>query len=267
MSVQTLYTAATGMSSMETKLNVIANNLANIETTGFKRDRVNFEDLFYDNQHMPGTEDRSGQRAPVGIQIGLGTNIVATQSDFSQGGFKQTGNQLDIVIEGRGFFQVMDPSGDIYYTRAGNFIRNRDGNLALASSNIGRLIEPPITIPPDATDISVSAEGIVAVRQPGSQEMTQVGTIELASFVNPEGLLKLGDNLYAQSDASGTPTLSSPGQDGVGLLRQGVLEASNVEPVTELIDLITTQRAFEMNSQVIKTADDLLQTVANLRRY
>lgn len=267
MSVQTLYTAATGMTGMETKLNVIANNLANIETTGFKRDRVNFEDLFYDHVHMPGTEDQSGQRAPLGIQIGLGTNVVSTQSDFSQGGFKQTDNQLDLVIQGIGFFQILDPSGEIYYTRAGNFIRNRDGRLAMASSNIGRLLEPPITIPQDATEISISAEGIVAVRQPGSQELTQVGTIELATFVNPEGLLKIGDNLYAQTDASGTPTLASPGQDGVGLIRQGFLEASNVEPVQELIDLITTQRAFEMNSQVVKTGDDMLQTVANLRRY
>jgi flagellar basal-body rod protein FlgG len=267
MSVQTLYTAATGMTSLETKLDVIANNLANIETTAFKRDRANFEDLFYRYEAMPGAQDSAGQYTAVGTQIGLGSRVSSTQSHFSQGAFKQTNGELDVLIEGRGFFQVMDPSGQTYYTRAGNLTKNRDGNLVVASASMGRLLEPPITIPPDATEISISAEGIVAVRQPGNQQLSEVGTLELAVFINPEGLLKLGENLYSQTDASGPPTLGTPGQDGVGLVRQGALEASNVEPVAELIDLITTQRAFELNSQAIKAGDEVLQTVANLRRY
>ena len=267
MSVQTLYTAATGMTSLETKLDVIANNLANVETTAFKRDRANFEDLFYRHEKVPGAQDSAGQYTPVGTQIGLGSCVSSTQSAFSQGAFKQTGGELDIAIEGRGFLQVMDPSGQTYYTRAGNLTKNRDGNLVMASANIGRPIEPPITIPSDATEISISAEGIVQVRQPGSQQLSQVGTLELAVFVNPEGLMKLGENLYTQTDASGPPTLGNPGQDGIGMIRQGMLEASNVEPVQELIDLITTQRSFELNSQAIKVGDELMQTVANLRRY
>jgi flagellar basal-body rod protein FlgG len=189
------------------------------------------------------------------------------QSEFVQGSFKQTGGQLDVAIEGPGFFQVMDPNGMTYYTRAGNFSKNANGNLVLGSANMGRLLQPPITIPPDAIEISISPEGMVSVRQPGSQNMSQIGQIELAMFVNPQGLLKLGENLYAETDASGAPTLGNPGQDGLGLLRQNSLEASNVEPVHELIDLITTQRAFELNAQAVKAGDEMMQTVANLRRY
>lgn len=267
MSIQTLYTAATGMSSMEQKLDVIANNLANLETTAFKKDRANFEDLFYRNPILPGAQDTAGQYTPTGVHIGLGSTVSSVQADFRQGAFRQTGNELDVVIEGRGFFQVLDPNGTTYYTRAGNFSKNSNGNLVMGSANIGRLLQPPITIPEDATGISISAEGVVSVRQPGNQQMSQVGTIELASFINPQGLLKMGENLYSETDASGAPTLGNPGQDGMGLLRQSSLEASNVEPVTELIDLITTQRSFELNSQAVKAGDEILQTVANLRRY
>jgi flagellar basal-body rod protein FlgG len=267
MSVQTLYTAATGMTSLETKLDVIANNLANIETTAFKRDRANFEDLFYRHEKLPGDQDTAGQYTAVGVHVGLGSRVSSVQSNFAQGAFQQTGKQLDVTIEGRGFYQVQDPSGETYYTRAGNFSRNRDGNLVLGSANMGRLVQPPISIPEDTTEVSISAEGIVYVRQPGSQNLTQAGRFELATFVNPEGLLKRGENLYSQTDSSGPPTLGNPGQDGMGLLRQGALEASNVEPVQELIDLITTQRSFELNSQAIKVGDELMQTVANLRRY
>jgi len=170
------------------------------------------------------------------------------------------------VIEGQGFFQVTDPNGDTLYTRAGNFSRNANGDLVVGSANTGRLLEPPINIPEDATDVVISSEGIVSVRQPGSQQLTQVGQIELASFVNSEGLLKLGENLYAETDASGTPTQGQPGQDGIGRLQQNALEASNVEPVRELIDLITTQRAFELNSQAVQAGDEMMQIVSNLRR-
>ncbi len=267
MSVQALNAAATGMSAMETKLNVVANNLANIETTGFKRDRANFEDLYYRHEKLPGAEDSASQYTPTGISVGLGVRVSSTQTEFTQGSFDQTDKPLDVAIEGEGFFQVTDPSGQIYYSRAGNFNVNANGYLVMGSAQTGRLIEPPISIPQDTLDISISAEGIVAVRQPNNTQLAQAGQIELAKFINPDGLLKIGENLYSETDSSGPPTLGNPGQDGLGLLRQGALEESNVEPVRELIDLITTQRGFELNSQVVKVGDELLQTVANLRRY
>lgn len=267
MGIQALYSAATGMVGMETKLDVIANNLANLETTAFKRGRANFEDLFYRHEMMPGAQDSAGQFTPTGIAIGMGTRCSSTQTDFVQGAFKQTNRELDWAIEGRGFFQVADPSGDILYTRAGNFSLNANGDLVLGSANTGRLLEPPITVPQDATAIVVSAEGIVSVRQPGNVQLSQVGQVELATFVNPEGLLKLGENLYAETDASGTPTLGTPALDGLGKIRQNTLEASNVEPVNELIDLITTQRAFELNSQCVQVGDEIMQVVANMKRF
>lgn len=267
MSVQTLYTAATGMTALETKLDVIANNLANVETTAFKRDRANFEDLFYRCEKFPGEEDSAGKYAPTGISIGMGSRVSSTQTDFTQGGFDQTGKELDVLIEGTGFFQILDPNGDTYYTRAGNFSKNSNGEIVMGSASTGRLLQPPITIPPDAQAIVISPEGIVSVRQPKNNQLSQVGQIELAYFYNPQGLLKKGENLYAETDASGAPTLGNPGQDGLGLLRQGSLELANVEPIHELIDMIKTQRAFEMNSQVIQAGDQVLQTVANLRRY
>lgn len=268
MTIQALYSAATGMTSMESKLDVIANNLANIETTAFKVDRANFEDLFYDHEVYPGSQDTSGQYTPTGIAVGYGSRVSSVQTNFLQGAFRQTGETLDLAIEGRGFFQALDPStGETVYTRAGNFSLNANGEIVMGSASIGRLLEPSITIPEDATDISITPEGIVSVKQPGSVELSQVGQIELARFVNPEGLLKLGENLYAETDASGTATLGTPGQDGLGVVRQTMLEASNVEPVRELIDMITTQRAFELNSKAIQTGDELLQVVTNLKRF
>ncbi len=266
MSVQTLYSAATGMAAMETKLDVIANNLANIETTAFKRGRPNFEDLFYRHEPMPGAEDPSGQYTATGSSIGLGSRVSSIQTEFKQGAFQVTERELDVAIEGRGFFKVLDPSGEIVYTRSGNFSVNANGELVMGSANTGRLLEPSIVIPEDSTAISISPQGQVSVRQPGTPQLTQVGEIELVSFINPEGLLKLGENLYAETDASGTPIAGVPGEEGLGVLRQNVLEASNVEPVRELIDLITTQRAFELNSQAVQVGDEIMQLVANLRR-
>jgi len=247
---------------------VIANNLANMETTGFKRGRCNFEDLFYRNEKFPGAEDSQGQRTPTGIAIGMGTRVSSVQTSQAQGSFELTGGKLDVAISGKGFFKVIDPiSGNTVYTRAGNFSLNANGEIVMASANIGRRLEPPLTVPPDATDISISAEGIVSVKQPTNNQMQQIGQIELAQFVNPEGLLKMGENLYSETDASGTAQLGNPGQDGLGTLQQGSLESSNVQPVQELIDLITTQRAFELNSQVVQAGDQVMQTVANMRRY
>jgi len=266
MTVQTLYTAATGMEALETKLDVIANNMANVNTTGFKKDRANFEDVFYRQYRLPGAQDADGNRTPTGIEVGLGTRVSSTQSNYEQGSFETTNNQLDFAIEGDGFFQVNNPNGDPYYTRAGNFGLNAQGQLVLGSANNGYLLEPPITIPQDATDIVVTADGQIQVRTQSSTTLQTIGQLQLAKFLNPDGLLKLGDNLYQKTDASGDETLGNPGQTGLGNIRQGFLEASNVEPVTELIDLITTQRAFELNSQVVQAGDQIMQIVANLRR-
>lgn len=267
MSVQTLYTAATGMCAMETKLDTIANNLANLETVAYKRSRANFEDLLYRQEKLPGAQDSSGQYTAVGIAIGLGTRLSSTQGDFSQGAVEDTGRELDVYIAGEGFFQVRDPTGATYYTRAGNFNVNANGDIVVGSASTGRLLEPQISIPPDATAISISAEGIVSVQQPNTTQMSDIGQIELAKFINPEGLIRLGENLYAESDASGTAVLGTPGQDGLGTLQQNALESSNVEPVQELIDLIKTQRAFELNSQTVQVGDEMMQTVSSLRRY
>lgn len=267
MGIQTLYTAATGMTSLDTKLDVIANNLANIESTAFKADRANFEDLFYRHYKMPGAQDSSGQLTATGVSVGLGSTVASTQTNFMQGAFQQTGKQLDLAIEGQGFFQVLEPAtGETVYTRAGNFNVNSNGDVVMGSANTGRLLEPGITIPSDATAISISADGIVSVKQPGTTAMPQVGQIQLAQFINPDGLLKLGENLYAETDASGAVIQGNPGQEGVGVVRQGMLEKSNVEPVRELIDLITTQRAFELNSQCVKTGDEILHEITTLKR-
>ncbi|MGA2617017.1 MAG: flagellar basal-body rod protein FlgG [Thermoguttaceae bacterium] len=266
MSIQTLHTAATGMSSMQSKLDVIANNLANMETVGFKSGRANFEDLFYHYDKYPGTQDSASQFTPVGILLGMGSRLSSTQCNFQQGSSKTTGNDLDVAIQGQGFFQVKDPTGTVLYTRAGNFSKNANGQIVMGSANIGRLLEPAITIPVDATKVVISSAGVVSVQQPNSQQLQQIGQIELANFINPEGLLKLGENLYSQSDASGNPTLANPGLQGLGTLNQGTLEQSNVDPVNELIDLIATQRAFELNSQAVKAGDQMLQDVTGLIR-
>ncbi len=268
MTVQTLYTAATGMQALETKLDVIANNMANVNTTAFKKDRANFEDVFYRQYRLPGAEDADGNRTATGVEVGLGSRVSSTQTNYEQGAFETTNNQLDIAIEGDGFFQVQNPNGgDFYYTRSGNFNINADGQIVLGSATNGYLLEPSITIPQEAIDIVVSPSGQVQVRTQDSTNLQTVGQIQLAKFVNPDGLLKLGNNLYQQTDATGDPTINDPGAQGFGNLQQGFLEASNVEPVTELIDLITTQRAFELNSQIVQAGDQIMQIVANLRRY
>lgn len=268
MSVQALYTAASGMDAMQTKLDVIANNLANVSTTGFKRDRANFEDLLYRNEVYPGMFDNNQLPTAVGTHIGLGTRVTSVQMDHRQGTVQQTGRELDIAIEGKGFLQVTDPlTQTVQYTRAGNLNINANGQLVLGSALTGRVLEPPIQIPQDASSISISSNGLVSIRRTGSQQMENAGQLTLATFINPDGLLKLGENLYAQTDASSAPLLNNPGQSGTGVIRQGSLEASNVEPVQELIDLITTQRGFELNSQAIQAGDQIMQQIANLRRF
>jgi flagellar basal-body rod protein FlgG len=267
MSVQTLYTAATGMDAMQTKLDVIANNLANINTTAFKRDRANFEDLLYRNEVYPGQLDAQQNPTPTGLEVGLGARVQSTQSDFRQGTIQDTGRDLDIAIEGRGFLQVQDPvTSTPFYTRAGNLNVNANGQLVIGSAQTGRLVEPPITIPPEATAIVINSNGQVMTRTPGTVQLQQQGEIQLASFINPDGLLKMGENMFSQTDASGAANVQPAGTNGLGVIRQRSLEASNVEPVKELIDLITTQRGFELNSQAIQAGDQILQQIANLRR-
>lgn len=267
MSIQSLYTAATGMDAMQTKLDVVANNLANVNTTAFKRDRANFEDLLYRNEVYPGMLDSNQTPTPTGTQVGLGTRLQSTQKDYRQGSMQETGRDLDLAIEGRGFLQVLDPqSQQVMFTRAGNLDINANGNLVIGSAQTGRLIEPPIQIPQDADAVVINPSGQVLVRQPGNTQLNQVGQLQMAQFVNPDGLLKVGENLYQQTDASSQAVQGDPGTNGLGVLRQGALEASNVEPVKELIDLITTQRGFELNSQAVNAGDQLLQLIANIRR-
>jgi len=268
MSVQTLYTAATGMQAMETKLDVIANNLANVNTTAFKKGRANFEDLLYRHTIPPGANPGGSGLAATGTSVGLGTRVSSIQTNFKQGAYENTGNALDVAIEGVGFFQVQDPStGNNLYTRAGNLSVNANGQLVLGSANSGRQLQPAITIPQGATDLSIQRDGNVLYRLQGQNNSSSAGQLQLASFLNPEGLLKLGENLFQETQASGTSTLDIPGNNGLGVLTQGALEASNVEPVQELIDLITTQRSFELNSQAVQAGDQLLQLVSNLRRF
>lgn len=268
MSVQTLYTAATGMESMQTKLDVIANNLANVNTVGFKKGRANFEDLFYRHEALPGTQDSGGGRTAVGTSIGLGSRVSSIQTDFRQGAFQQSSRELDVAIEGNGFFRVTDPAGGTLYTRAGNLSIDATGRLVVGSASTGRVLDPTVTIPDNASGITINPDGTVLVRVPGQASLQSAGQLQLASFLDPEGLLKLGENLYAPTDASGSPTVEgNPGSSGLGVLRQNMLEASNVEPVQELIDLITTQRSFELNSQTVQAGDQMLQIISNLRRF
>ena len=266
MTVQTLYTAATGMEALETKLDVIANNMANINTTAFKKDRANFEDIFYRQYRLPGAEDGDGNRTATGIEVGLGTRVSSTQTNYKQGAFETTNKPLDLAIEGEGFFMVQNPNGGFNYSRAGNFNLNNNGDMVLGSANNGYLIEPNINVPPEATGIVISSDGLVQYSTQDSTTLQNLGQLQLATFINPDGLMKLGDNLYRETSASGTPFIDNPGQNGYGNIRQGFLEASNVEPVNELIDLITTQRSFELNSQVVQAGDQIMQIVANLRR-
>ncbi len=232
--------------TLQTKLAVEANNLANAETVAFKRGVVVLETAGYRDRVLPGIEDSAGQFTAEGVAVGMGVRVAAVRTDFSQGAFQHTTNPLDLAIEGDGFFQVTHPaSGEILYGRAGNFSRNANGEIVLGSSGVGRLLEPAITIPEDALSIAVSSEGIVSVRQPGSSQLTQVGQIELARFVNPSGLRKLAGNLYAETDSSGPATVGNPGQNGLGTIAQHVLEASNVNMATETVQFTLTQRTLQ----------------------
>jgi len=269
MAIMALNSAATGLRALSTRIDVVANNLANAETTAFKRSRVNFEDLMYLQLKPPGITNAAGDLTPAGIYVGLGTRISNTQLDLEQGSLENTGRPLDVAIEGNGFFKVkiLDSIGDGFgFTRNGNFFVNNQGDLVLGMGDGYKLV-PPIQIPPGTTDVSVSESGAVEVKVAGQDKTTRVGQLELSQFINPQGLRLLGGSIYVKTDASGEPITGNPGEDGAGITLQGYLEGSNVDPVKELVTLIKTQRAFELNSQSIQTADQALQTIGNLRRF
>lgn len=261
--IRSLWTAASGMQAQTTNIDVISNNLSNVNTAGFKRSRAEFQDLLYQTMRPPGVDSAGGNQVPTGIQVGHGTRTAATNRLFTQGDFQHTQNELDIAIEGQGFFQIVQPNGDIAYSRAGNFKIDSEGRIV---SPDGYLMEPEITIPTDTIAVSIGTDGTVAVLQPGVTEPTEIGNIELARFVNPAGLSGIGRNLFAQTEASGDPITGTPGEEGYGTLAQGYLEMSNVSVVDEMVNMITAQRAYEINSKAIQTSDEMLQQANNLKR-
>jgi flagellar basal-body rod protein FlgG len=267
MAIAALHSAATGLRALSTQIDVVANNLANAETNSFKRSRVNFEDLMYQVVREPGTQDQTSEVSPSGEFVGLGTRISNTQLDLTQGSLESTDNPLDIGIQGNGFFavKILDSLGSIGYTRNGSFFVNSQSQLVLGMGD-GYQLVPPITLPTGVTDIEVSQDGTISAIKPGSNIQTKVGQFQLTQFINPQGLKLLGGDIYTATEASGKPITTSPEQQGAGQLMGGFVEASNVDPVKELVTMIQTQRAFELNSQSIQTADQILQTVGNLKR-
>jgi len=261
--IRALNTAATGMYAQQLFIDNIANNLANVNTTGFKRVRLEFQDLIYQNIRRAGNTADLGQILPSELQIGHGVRPVASQKSFEQGTINPTDNPLDIAIEGDGFFQVMKPDGSIGYTRDGSFKISPDGALVNAE---GYLIEPDLTVPSDAVSITIARDGTVSVLLYGDVEPSTIGQFELARFVNPAGLSNDGQNLYRETVASGPPLLALPGDEGLGTVSQGYLEGSNVRIVEEMVSMITAQRAYDIASKAIKTSEDMLQTATNLKR-
>jgi len=242
--------------AQQTKMSVISNNLANVNTTGFKQDRAVFEDLLYQTIRQPGAQTTTDNQLPSGLMIGTGVRTVATEKLHTQGNIIQTDNALDVAIDGRGYFQILMPDGDLAYTRDGTFQINADGDVVMSN---GYLLDPGINIPNDVQSVTIGVDGTVSITQPGDNEPTVIGEIELADFVNPAGLQPVGENLFKETGASGVPIVGTPTLDGLGRVIGGALETSNVNVVTELINMIETQRAYEMNSKAISTADQMLQ--------
>lgn len=260
--IRALWTSATGMMAQQTSLDVVSNNLANVNTTGFKRDRADFQDLMYQSLRLQGVTTEGGNQIPTGINIGHGTALAAVQKLFTQGNYEQTENQLDVAIEGNGFLQVTLPSGDTGYTRAGTLKSDSQGRVVTSD---GYLITPNLTIPQNTTNISIETDGTVSATVQGQSTPQQIGTIELATFSNPAGLRAMGKNLFLETDASGTPITGKPGENGLGTVLQGYLESSNVSVVQEMVNMIVGQRAYEANSKSIQAADEMLRQANNLR--
>lgn len=259
--IRSLWISKTGLDAQQTQMDVIANNLANVSTSGFKRSRAVFEDLLYQTLRQPGAQSSQQTQLPSGLQIGTGVRPVATERIFTQGNLQQTGNDKDVAIQGAGFFQVLLPDGTTAYTRDGSFQVDSQGQLVTSS---GFVVQPAITIPADAQSLTVGRDGTISVLQAGSPLPVQVGALQLATFINPAGLQGMGENLYVETAASGTANTNTPGSNGAGLLTQGYVETSNVNVVEELVNMIQTQRAYEINSKAITTSDQMLQKLTQL---
>ena len=261
--LRTLWIAASGMQAQALNIDVISNNLANVNTSGFKRSRADFQDLLYQTLRPAGASSSAGTEVPTGIQLGQGTRPVATQKIFLQGDYQQTQNELDMAIEGDGFFQILQPNGEIAYTRAGAFKLDSEGRIVTSD---GFFMEPEISIPTDSLAVSIGTDGTISVLQAGENEPVEVGTIQLARFANPSGLKSIGRNLYLPTSASGDEITGTAGEEGLGTISQGYLEMSNVSVVDEMVNMIVAQRAYEINSKAIQTADEILQMANNMKR-
>jgi len=259
--IRSLWISKTGLDAQQTQMDVVANNLANVSTNGFKRSRAVFEDLLYQTLRQPGAQSSQQTQIPSGLQIGTGVRPVAAERIHTQGNLQLTGNQLDVAIQGAGFFQVLMPDGTTAYSRDGSFQTDSQGQLVTSS---GFPIQPSLTIPANAVTVSIGRDGIVSVTQPGVAAPVQVGSLQLATFINPAGLQSMGENLYQESASSGTPSTNVPGTNGSGLLNQNYVETSNVNVVEEMVNMIQTQRAYEINSKAITTSDQMLQKLTQM---
>jgi flagellar basal-body rod protein FlgG len=259
--IRSLWIAKTGLDAQQTQMDVISNNLANVSTSGFKRARAVFEDLLYQTVRQPGAQSSEQTQLPSGLQLGTGVKPVATERIFTQGNLQQTSNSKDVAIQGNGFFQVLMPDGTTAYSRDGSFQSDANGQMVTSS---GYAVQPAITIPADTQSLTIARDGTVSVTQSGSATPVTIGTLQLATFINPAGLQSLGENLYGETASSGTPSSNAPGSNGAGTLNQGYVETSNVNVVEELVNMIQTQRAYEINSKAISTSDEMLQRLTQL---
>jgi flagellar basal-body rod protein FlgG len=259
--IRSLWIAKTGLDAQQTQMDTIANNLANVSTNGFKRSRAVFEDLLYQTIRQPGAQSSQQTQIPSGLQIGTGVRPVAAERIHTQGNLQQTGNQLDVAIQGAGFFQVLMPDGTTAYTRDGSFQQNAQGQLVTSS---GFTVQPALTIPVNSLTVTIGQDGVVSVTQPGVAAPIQIGSLQLATFINPAGLMSQGQNLYQETASSGTPSTTVPGTNGGGTLSQSYVETSNVNVVEEMVNMIQTQRAYEINSKAITTSDQMLQKLTQM---
>ncbi|AXW87612.1 flagellar basal-body rod protein FlgG [Lonsdalea iberica] len=259
--IRSLWIAKTGLDAQQTNMDVISNNLANVSTNGFKRQRAVFEDLLYQTVRQPGAQSSEQTNLPSGLQLGTGVRPVSTERLHSQGNLEQTENTKDIAVNGQGFFQILLPDGTTAYTRDGSFQLDANGQLVTSS---GYQVQPAITVPDTAVSMTVARDGVVSVTEQGQAAATQIGQLTLSTFINPTGLQSLGENLYQETQSSGAPTESTPGQNGAGVLYQGFVETSNVNVAEELVDMIQVQRAYEINSKAVSTSDAMLQRLTQI---
>ena len=259
--IRSLWISKTGLEAQQTQMDVISNNLANVSTTGFKRSRAVFEDLLYQNLRQPGAQSSQHTQIPSGLQIGTGVRPIAAERIHTQGNLQQTDNKLDIAVQGAGFFQVLLPDGTTAYTRDGSFQTDSQGQIVTSN---GFVVQPAITIPANATTVTIGQDGVVTITQPGASAPVQVGSLQLATFINPSGLESMGQNMYLETASSGTPSTNVPGTNGTGTLSQGYVETSNVNVVEELVNMIQAQRAYEINSKAITVSDQMLQKLSQM---